>query len=91
LRAGLSEARARTLRAEDGQLLSGATVVDGLLHHVLSRMIDSRPRQQRDDTRAALVNAVEAGQAQRALVDEFDALEPRWTPPKVTGFEAQAA
>lgn len=91
LRAALSEARARTLRAEDGQLLSGVTVIDGLLHHVLSRVIESRPREQRDDTRAALLRAVEAGQAQRALVEEFDALEPRWTPPKVTGFESRAA
>jgi hypothetical protein len=91
LRAALSEARARTLRAADGQLMSGVTVVDGLLHHVLSRVIESRPREQRDDTRAALLRAVSAGQAQRALVEEFDALEPRWAPPKSTGFEPRAA
>jgi hypothetical protein len=91
LRAALSEARARTLRTEDGQLLSGEVIVDGLLHHVLSRMVDSRPREQRDDTRGALVRAIEAGQAQRSIALEFDALEPRWTPPKSTGFEARAA
>ena len=91
LRTALSEARARTLRTADGSAISGATVVDGLLHHVLSRVIESRPREQRDDTRNSLIRAIEAGQAGPSLLAEFDALAPAWTPPARTGFEARAA
>jgi hypothetical protein len=91
LRTALSEARTRTVRTEDGRALSGATVVDGLLHHVLSRVIETRPREQRDDTRNSLIRAIEAGQAGPSLLEEFDALAPSWTPPARTGFEAEAA
>jgi hypothetical protein len=91
LRTALSEARTRTLRTADGSTLAGATVVDGLMHHVLQRVIESRPREQRDDTRNALVRAIEAGQAGKSLLEEFDALAPSWTPPARTGFEAKAA
>jgi len=91
LRAALSEARALTLRTEQNGTLSGAVVVDGLLHHVLKRMVQNRPREQRDDTRGSLVHALEAGQVRGSLLEEFDALEPSWTPPERTGFEAAAA
>lgn len=91
LRTALSEARARTLRTVDGRMISGAKVVDGLMHHVLSRMIETRPRQQRDDMRAGIAGAVEAGQTGPSLLEEFDALAPSWTPPERTGFEAEAA
>jgi hypothetical protein len=91
LRTALSEARARTLRTEDGQTIAGRTVVDGMLHHILSRMTESRPREQRNDTRGAVVRAVEAGQASKALLEEFDLLQPSWTPPARTGFEPMAA
>lgn len=91
LRAGLTEARVRTLRTEDGKLISGATVVDGILHHILARMVESRPREQRDDTRSAVVRAIEAGEARASLLEAFDALAPDWAPPRATGFEAAAA
>jgi hypothetical protein len=91
LRTALSEARTLTLRTEDGRVLSGATVVDGLMHHVLQRVIETRPREQRDDTRNSVIRAIEAGQAGKALLEEFDALAPTWAPPARTGFEAKAA
>lgn len=91
LRTALSETRARTLRTVDGKLLSGATVVDGILHHILSRTAESRPREQRDDTRGAVARAIEAGNATASLLEAFDALAPQWTAPPTTGFEAQAA
>jgi hypothetical protein len=91
LRAGLTEARVRTLRTEDGKLIPGATVVDGILHHILHRMVESRPREQRDDTRSAVVRAIEAGEARASLLEAFDALAPDWAPPRTTGFEAAAA
>lgn len=91
LRTALSEARTRTLRTEDGRTIAGSTVVDGLLHHVLTRMVESRPREQRDEARGALLRAVEAGKAKPALLEEFDALAPSWTRPSRTGFEPRAA
>jgi hypothetical protein len=91
LRTGLSEARARTLRTVDGKTISGRTVVDGLLHHVLTRLGDNRPREQRNETRGALLKAIEAGEAKSSLLEAFDALEPTWTAPARTGFEAVAA
>jgi hypothetical protein len=91
LRVALSEARMRTLRTEDGKTIAGSVVVNGLLHHVLSRMTSNRQREQRDDTRGSIVRAVEAGQIRPALLEQFDALEPRWTAPATTGFEAHAA
>jgi hypothetical protein len=90
LRTALSEARARTLRTADGRTIAGQKVVDGLMHHVLRRMFDSRPREQRDDMRGSLLRAIEAGQAKPSLLEEFDALSPAWTPPERTGFEAAA-
>jgi hypothetical protein len=90
LRTALSEARGLTLRTEAGATISGKKVVDGLMHHVVARMIDTRPREQRDDTRNAVARAVEAGEAKKSLLEEFDALAPSWTPPSRTGFEAAA-
>ncbi|MFI5308055.1 MAG: hypothetical protein ACHQ53_11915 [Polyangiales bacterium] len=91
LRAALSEARARTLRTEDGKTIAGATVVDGLLHHILTRTGSQRPREQRDDTRGAVERAVSAGQTSKGLLEAFDALEATWTAPGRTGFEPLAA
>jgi hypothetical protein len=91
LRTALSEARTRTLRTEDGKTIAGRIVVDGMLHHILERMTDQRPREQRDDTRGAVARAVEAGQAKQSLLEEFDALAPSWKPPARTGFEPLAA
>jgi hypothetical protein len=90
LRTALTEARLCTLRTEDGRTIAGSTVVDRLLHQVTKRMIDSRPREQREDTRAGVVRAIEAGEAGKSLLEEFDQLAPSWTPPTRTGFEAAA-
>jgi hypothetical protein len=90
LRTALSEARARTLRTVDGRTLAGSAVVDGILHHTLKRLSDNRPREQRDDTRGSVASAVAAAKASSALLEEFDALAPSWTPPARTGFEAAA-
>jgi hypothetical protein len=91
LRTALSEARTLTLRTEAGGTLEGATVVDGILHHILTRVTESRPREQRDDTRGAVARAVEAGQASKSLLEEFDGLAPSWTAPARTGFEPSVA
>jgi hypothetical protein len=87
LRTALSEVRARTLRTGDGGTLAGKVVVDGLLHRTLSVLTTERPRQQREDLRAALAESMQVARDPRRLAEEFDALATRWTPPARTGFE----
>jgi hypothetical protein len=87
LRTALSETRARTLRCVDGSTIAGRSVVDGLLHHILSRSIEARPREQRDETRGLVSKAVESGKASAGLLEEFDALASQFQPPARTGFE----
>ncbi len=87
LRAALSEVRARTLRTADGATISGKLVVDALLHETLSTMTTDRPKDQRDETRGALVTAIRAAGKGDSLLEAFDALAPAWTPPAKTGFE----
>jgi len=87
LRTALSEVRARTLRTVDGDALPGRTVVDGLLHGMLHEMTRSRPRDQREDIRGGLAEAMQSAANPKALLEEFDALESVWTPPARTGFE----
>jgi hypothetical protein len=91
LRTALSELRARTLRTVDGRTVSGREVVDGLLHRILREVTRNRPREQREDIRESLVAAMQAAGKPASLLDEFDALESRWTPPERTGFEPAAA
>jgi hypothetical protein len=91
LRTALSEARARTLRTVDGKTIAGRTVVDGLLHRVLHAITRDRPREQRDDLRASLSDAMRAAANPAMLLEQFDALESRWAPPERTGFEPAAA
>jgi len=91
LRTALSEMRARTLRSVDGGTIDGRAVVDGLLHRILRAITRDRPRDQRDDVRASLADAMKIAHDPRALLEEFDALETSWTPPERTGFEKQAA
>jgi hypothetical protein len=91
LRVALSETRARSLRTLDGATLAGRTVVDGILHHMLSRMIEARPREQRDRSRGVLATALASGKISASLVEEFDALAPVYQPPAYTGFEPAAA
>jgi hypothetical protein len=91
LRTALSEVRARTLRTVDGRTIAGREVVDGLLHRILRAVTRDRPRDQRDDLRASLADAMKVAANPRALLEEFDALESSWTPPERTGFERSAA
>jgi hypothetical protein len=87
LRTALSELRARTVRCLDGTTLTGRELVDGMLHALLHRLVESRPREQQASARTALTHAVESGQVQASLLEEFDALAPSFTPPARTGFE----
>jgi hypothetical protein len=91
LRTALSEVRARTLRTVDGRTIAGRSVVDGLLHRILVEITRNRPREQRDDLREALIEAMQAAAKPAALLEEFDALESRWSPPATTGFEHASA
>ncbi|MDJ0850793.1 MAG: hypothetical protein QNK04_20675 [Myxococcota bacterium] len=87
LRSALSEARARTIRTVDGGEVSGQVVVDGLLHRVLRSVTSERPREQRAELRRNLSHAMKVARDPAGLLERFDALETRWTPPSRTGFE----
>jgi hypothetical protein len=91
LRTALSELRARTLHTIDGRAIAGRTVVDGILHRVLSAITKERPKQQREDVRRDLAVALETAGRPSSLIEEFDQLESRWTPPSRTGFEPPLA
>ncbi len=91
LRTALSELRALTLRTVDGKTLSGRTVVDGLMHHVLTRSMSTRPRDQREDARTSLSKVIASGGARATLLEELDALETPFSAPSTTGFEPVAA
>jgi hypothetical protein len=87
LRTALSEVRARTLRSVDGRTIAGREVVDGMLHRILREITRNRPQEQREDVRENLAQAMQAAPNPAALLEAFDALETRWTPPERTGFE----
>ena len=89
LRTALSELRARTLRTVDGRTIAGREVVDGLLHRILRQITRNRPREQREDIRESLIEAMQSAANPKALLEEFDALESSWTPPERTGFEPE--
>jgi len=89
LRTALSEVRARTLRTVDGRTIAGRSVVDGLLHGMLRDTTRNRPRDQRDDVRENLADAMQIAKNPAALLEEFDTLESAWTPPQSTGFEPE--
>jgi hypothetical protein len=91
LRTALSELRARTLRRVDGGTISGRELVDRALHRILRAITRDRPRDQREDVRANLIQDMQAAADPAALLEEFDALESVWTPPERTGFEARTA
>jgi hypothetical protein len=91
LRTALSELRARTLRTVDGRTLAGREVVDRLLHRILREITRNRPREQHEDIRESLIEAMQTAKNPQALLAEFDALESRWTPPERTGFEPEPA
>ena len=77
----------RTIRTQDGGLVEGRVVVNGLLHRILEQMTKTRPRDQQDDLRDGLVVAMKVARNPKALLEEFDAIGTVWTPPEKTGFE----
>jgi hypothetical protein len=91
LRTALSEINGRTLRTVDGGTIAGREVVGGLLHGILRNIVRDRPREQREDLRENLAAAMQVAPDPKALLEEFDALESRWTPPKQTGFEPEGS
>ncbi len=91
LRTALSEVRARTLKTVDGREISGRRVVDSILHLTLSALTSERPKQQRENVRATLAEAMRAAGKGDSLLERFDALDATWTAPTRTGFEEDAA
>jgi hypothetical protein len=91
LRTALSEARARTIRTVDGKQIAGQVVIDGLLHRILAQMTKNRRRDQRDDIREGLADAIQQTSNPAALLEDFDSLASEWTPPEKTGFEPSAS
>jgi hypothetical protein len=86
LRTALSEARARTIRTVDDKEISGKVVIDEFLHRILHSMTRERQRNQRDDLRENLIEAMKVAKNPKALLEEFDALDEEWTAPAKTGF-----
>jgi hypothetical protein len=91
LRTALSEAAARTIRTADGGTLAGAEVVRDLLHRTLRGLVGERREEQRADIRASVLDSMKAHRDPGGLIERFDALETRWTPPERTGFEPAGA
>ncbi len=90
LRTALSEVAARTLRTVDGKTLPGHEVVWGLMHRVLHGLTHERREEQRGDIRESLIDAMQVHANPASLLERFDELETRWTPPSRTGFEQGA-
>ena len=91
LRTALSEAAARTIRTLDGATRAGSEVVRELLHRTLRGLTRERREEQRADIRASVVDSMRVHRDPRSLLERFDALETRWSPPERTGFEPAAA
>jgi hypothetical protein len=60
-----------------------------MLHRILREITRNRSREQREDIRGSMIEAMQAAANPQALLDEFDALESQWTPPERTGFEPE--
>jgi hypothetical protein len=87
LRTALSEIAGRSIRTEDGGTLPGREVVHGMLHRMLSQITRSRPEEQRAQIREGLREAMKQAARPDDLLEQFEALDPTWTPPERTGFE----
>ena len=88
LRVALSEARSRSIRTVAGKEISGKIVVDEFMHRILQAMAHNRQRDQREDVRESLVQAMQVAKNPNALLEEFDSLDEEWSPPAETGFIA---
>jgi hypothetical protein len=91
LRTALSELRTRTVRTVDGGTLAGGEIVDRLLHRILRQITRNRPREQREDVREGMIEAMKVAADPKALLEEFDSLESKWTAPERTSFEPAPA
>ncbi len=91
LRTALSEVAARTLRTVDGKTLAGRDVVRDLLHRTLRGLTRERREEQRGDIRQSVIDSMQAHRQPKSLLERFDALETRWTPPERPGFEPEPA
>jgi hypothetical protein len=87
LRTGLSEVAARTIRTVDGATVAGSVVVRELLHRTLRGLTRERREEQRADIRASVVDSMKVHRDPNELLERFDALETRFSPPERTGFE----
>lgn len=86
LRTALSEARARTIRTVDGKEIAGKVVIDEFFHRIIHAMTRERQRDQRDDLRENLIEAMKVAKNPKALLEEFDSLDEAWRPPAEIGF-----
>jgi hypothetical protein len=91
LRTALSELRTRTVRTVDGGTLAGSEIVNRLLHRILRQITRNRPREQREDVREGMIEAMNVAANPKALLEEFDSLESKWTAPERTSFEPATA
>lgn len=86
LRTALSEARARSIKTVDGKEIPGKIVIDEFMHRILDGLTATRQREQRDDLRDTLVEAMKVARNPKSLLEEFDSLDEAWTRPASTGF-----
>jgi hypothetical protein len=91
LRTALSELRTRTVRTVDGGTMAGGEIVNALLHRILRQITRDRPREQREDVRANMIEAMKVAANPKALLEEFDSLESKWKAPERTSFEPATA
>lgn len=91
LRVALSEIANRTVRTVDGKTVPGRDLIHGTLHSMLSMMIRQRPADQREQARESLAESLKDAANPKALQEEFESLDAKWTPPSRTGFEPVAA
>ena len=66
----------------------GRRIIDRMLHASLSQMTRQRPQEQRDDTRKSLEQALSDAANPKGVLEQFESLESKWTPPAQTGFES---
>ena len=89
-RFGRAARAARTLRTVDGKTVAGREIVWGMMHRVLRGLTHERREEQRGDIRDSLIDAMQVHATPKSLLERFDAVETRWTPPSRTGFEQGA-
>lgn len=83
LRTALSELRARTLLGEDGRTeLPGRIVVDRIFEQQLRGIASERPREQREQLRKEIHEAIGDRPRATELARRFDSLDSGWVFPR---------